>query len=114
MPHNGLIYAVLGDSNIWNKAPLVSEIKSRSGPGGLLPVASRVLTYVKTSAASGSLSFTGLDPDFTYTLYLLASDDNPFDTANLGEIKSYKIVLEMAYESLCTILALLFLFTLFV
>jgi hypothetical protein len=45
MPHNGIIYVIIGQDSVWTRAPLISEIKKGSGPNGLPPVYFKVLPY---------------------------------------------------------------------
>jgi hypothetical protein len=75
---------------IWTRDPLISEIKKGSGPNGLPPLHYRVLPYQKTVASSSYMAFNGLDAG-SYKLYILATDDNPFDTANFGVMQSFVI-----------------------
>ena len=35
---NGLVYVIIGSNSVWPRAPLISEIKTGSGPDGLPPV----------------------------------------------------------------------------
>ena len=82
-----------------------------SGPNGLPPVYFRVLAYAATNSTSANLAWTGLSKG-SYTLYLAASDSNPFDTANFGNIYSYPVTSEVAsWEtiSLVAVVALLLL-----
>ncbi len=81
---------IIGDANLWTRDPLISEIKKGSGPDGLPPVDFRVLAYRTTDASSSNMVWTGLGSS-TYKIYIMASDDNPFDTANFGQIRSYTI-----------------------
>jgi hypothetical protein len=90
LSNNGLIYVMVGDPSIWARDPLVSEMKKGSGPGGLPPLYFRILAY-KTSAASSSyMAWTSM-PSGTYNLYIMVSDSNPFDTANLSPITKTSI-----------------------
>ena len=45
MPHNGIIYVIIGQDSLWPRAPLISEIKKGSGPNGLPPVYFKILPY---------------------------------------------------------------------
>jgi len=88
--HNGLIYIIVGDNTVWTRAPLISEIKSGSGPGGSPPVFYKILAYKTSVSTSGNMAWTSM-PQGSFTMYVVGSDDNPFDTANFGVIKSFKI-----------------------
>jgi hypothetical protein len=90
LANNGLIYFIVGDPNLWTRDPLVSEIKKGSGPNGLPPVYFRILAYKTTDATSSYLAWTDM-PDGSYNLYVMVSDNNPFDTANFGTIYKYPI-----------------------
>jgi len=92
----GLVYVIVGDNSVWPRAPVVSEIKLGSGPNGLSPAYFRVLYYVSSNASSANLAWKGMNSSSKYTLYLVASDYNPFDNANFGVIHSYPIVPEVA------------------
>lgn len=83
MPHNGIIYVIIGQNSLWPRAPLISEIKKGSGPNGLPPVFFKVLPYRTAEVFSSYVAYTGVGSE-NLTLFILASDDNPFDTANFG------------------------------
>lgn len=85
---NGLIYIIVGDPKSWPRAPIVSEIKKGSGPNGLPPVYFRILAYKTTDPTSSYMAWTDM-PEGSYDLYIMVSDNNPFDTANLGTISKY-------------------------
>lgn len=72
----------------------MSEIKKGSGPDGLPPADFRVLSYRTTDASSSNMAWTGLGSS-EYKVYIMATDENPFDTANLGIIRSYTISKEV-------------------
>ena len=72
----------------------MSEIKKGSGPNGLPPVHFRILAYKTTNAVSSYMAWTVLDKS-TYDLYIMVSDNNPFDTANFGPITKYTITPEV-------------------
>lgn len=90
LTNNGLIYIIVGDPTVWTRAPVLSEIKTGSGPNGLPPVFYRVLSYQTTNPNSGNMAWTSLSGG-PYTMYIVVSDNNPFDTANFGTITSYSI-----------------------
>lgn len=92
----GLVYVIVGDNSVWSRAPVVSEIKMGSGPNGLPPVYFRVLYYLPSNSTSTNLAWTGMSSSGKYTLYMIASDANPFDNANFGVIRSFPIVPEVA------------------
>jgi hypothetical protein len=92
LQYSGLVYVIVGDNTVWSRAPVVSEIKMGSGPNGLPPVHYRVLYYVSGNATSGNLFWSGLKSDGVYTMYVVVSDSNPFDNANLGVVRSYSII----------------------
>lgn len=94
MPHNGIIYVIIGQNSVWTRDPVISEIKKGSGPNGLPPVYFRVLPYRTAEPYSSYLSYTGVGSE-NLTMYIMASDDNPFDTANFGAIRSYAISAEV-------------------
>lgn len=94
LQHNGLVYIIIGDTTVWPRAPVISEIKTGSGPNGLPPVFFRVLAYKSTDANSGNMAWNGLSKG-SYTIYIVASDENPFDNANFGPISSYSITSEV-------------------
>lgn len=92
LQNDGLVYVIIGDPTVWTRAPVVSEIKTGSGPNGLPPVFYRVLTYsTGTRLNMAWTSFTG----GPYQMYVVASDNNPFDNANFGVVNSYKIAVEV-------------------
>lgn len=92
--NNGLIYFIVGDPNLWTRDPLVSEIKKGSGPDGLPPVYFRILAYKTSDPTSSYLAWTDMTSG-SYNLYIMVSDSNPFDTANLGQISKF----EFSYET---------------
>lgn len=94
LAHNGLVYVIIGNNNLWTRPPVISEIKTGSGPNGLPPSFFRVLSYKTTIPTSGNMAWTGLTAG-SYTMYIVASDDNPFDSANFGTIRSYSISAEV-------------------
>lgn len=91
--NNGLIYYIVGDPNLWKRDPLVSEIKKGSGPDGLPPAYFRILAYKTSDPTSSYLAWTDMT-EGTYNLYIMVSDNNPFDTANLGQINKFSISYE--------------------
>lgn len=97
LTNDGLIYVIAGDSTVWTRAPVISEIKQGSGPNGLPPVFFRVLAYRTAEPYTSSVAFTGLG-SAKLKMYILPSDDNPFDTAEFDEslIKSHTISMEVA------------------
>jgi hypothetical protein len=102
LPNNGLIYIIigntcvyLGDTTVWSRDPIVTEIKVGSGPNGLAAVNFQILSYRTSDNTTGYYAFNPV-PTGNYKLYLVASDDNPFDTANFGSIHSYSITNEKA------------------
>ena len=88
LSQSGLIYIIIGDPKTWLRAPLVSEIKKGSGPNGLPPVHFRILSYKTTDATSSYMAWTDM-PEGSYDVYIMVSDGNPFDTANLGTINKF-------------------------
>lgn len=60
LQYSGLVYVIVGDNQVWPRAPVVSEIKMGSGPNGLPPVFYRVLYYVAGNSTSANLAWTGL------------------------------------------------------
>lgn len=90
LQNNGLVYIIVGDPTVWTRAPVISEIKSGSGPNGLPPVHFRVLSYKTGNPNSGNMAWTSFTGG-PYSLYLVVSDDNPFDTATFGAITTYTI-----------------------
>ncbi len=102
LSQNGLIYFIVGDPTKWTRAPLVSEIKKGSGPNGLPPIHFRILSYKTADPISGYMAWTDM-PEGTYDLYIMVSDNNPFDTANLGTINKYTFSYEVPkWETLLT------------
>ena len=94
MTQNGLIYFIVGDPNTWTRAPLVSEIKKGSGPNGLPPIHFRILAYKTADITTGYMAWTDM-PEGTYVMYIMVSDNNPFDTTNLGTINKYTFTYEV-------------------
>ena len=90
LTNNGLVYVIIGSVDAWTRAPVISEIKTGTGPNGVPPVFFRVLSYKTTDASSANMAWTSLT-NGNYVMYMVASDDNPFDTANFGNIYSYPI-----------------------
>ena len=90
LANNGLIYIIVGDPAVWTRAPVISEIKTGSGPNGLPPVYYRVLSYKTGSPNTGNMAWTSFTGG-PYVLYMVISDDNPFDTATFGTITTYTI-----------------------
>jgi hypothetical protein len=95
MPHNGIIYIIIGLDSLWYRDPVISEIKSGSGPDGLPPLFFRVLGYRTSEYNSSYAAFMGIG-DSKLRMYIVGSDDNPFDTANFGPIRMYEIKAEVA------------------
>lgn len=95
LQNNGMVYIIVGDPNVWPRAPVISEIKTGSGPNGLPPVFFRVLSYRTSNANSGNMAWTSFTGG-PYNMYIVVSDDNPFDTATFGTITSYTIQRETA------------------
>lgn len=93
MAQNGIIYVIIGQTALWPRAPLISEIRRGSGPNGLPPVYYKVLPYRTGEPYSSYAAYTGVGTE-NLTMFLLASNDNPFDTANFGTIRAYDIVAE--------------------
>ena len=106
--NDGLVYIIVGDSTVWDRDPLISEIKQGTGPNGLPALHYRVLTYKTADSRSGNMAWTSL-PSGSLKLYLLPSDNNPFDTANFGSMQSYDIAQEVqwGYRITVAIVALL-------
>lgn len=105
---------IVGERNVWPRAPLVSEIKSGSGPNGLPPVYFRVLNYDSTVSTSGNLAWTTMGKG-DFVIYVVAADNNPFDTCNFGSIVSATFSNEIPkWEQYLTaaLLALLLIFSL--
>jgi len=69
-------------------------MKKGSGPDGLPPVDYRVLAYRTTDLSSSNMAWTGMG-NSNYKMYIMATDDNPFDTANFGTIRSFTISKEV-------------------
>ena len=86
---------IVGDTAIWTREPLVSEIKQGSGPDGLPPAFFRVLAYRTDDPNTGHMSWTSM-PAGNLTMYILPSNDNPFDTTKFGTMQSYNISREVA------------------
>lgn len=93
MNNHGLIYFIVGDPNLWPRAPLVSEIKMGSGPDGMPPAYFRILAYNTNDPTSSYMAWTNMAQG-TYDLYIMVSDSNPFDTANLGQISKFSFTYE--------------------
>ena len=111
LANNGLVYVILGDTTAWTRAPLISEIKTGSGPDGIPPAFFRVLSYKTTDASSANMAWTSLT-NGNYMLYMVVSDDNPFDTAQFGPIYSWPLTPEVpSWEkwAVVSVLALLML-----
>lgn len=104
LQQNGLVYVIIGDNSIWPRAPFISEIKMGSGPNGLPPVFFRVLSYKTDDSNSGNMAWNGLTGG-KYTMYVVVSDDNPFDNANFGQISSYPISAEVPLRESFLLLA---------
>ena len=94
MSNDGLIYVIIGEDSLWSRAPTISEIKKGSGPDGLPPVYYRVLAYRTAEQDTGYVAYTGVG-DSTLKMYIMASDDNPFDTAKFSTIREYTITKEL-------------------
>jgi hypothetical protein len=94
LQNNGLVYVIVGDST-WTRAPVISEIKKGSGPNGLPPQYFQVLSYKTNNSTSGNLAWTSMSSSGTFSVYIVASDDNPFDNANFGPIHSYNLTAEV-------------------
>ena len=94
LQNNGLIYVIVGD-NTWSRAPVISEIKTGSGPNGLPPKYFQVVSYKATNSSSGNLAWTTMPSSGIFSVYVVASDDNPFDNANFGPIYSYTVTPEV-------------------
>jgi len=47
----------------------------------------KVLVYETTNPDSGNIVCSNIVGSGSYTLYAVASDNNPFDTANFGTIR---------------------------
>ena len=110
----GLVYVIVGDNTVWTRAPVISEIKMGSGPNGLPPVYFKVLYYVSSNTTSANLAWSSMSSSGKYTLYLVASDSNPFDNANFGVIRSYAIVPEVAsWEKIVAIAIFMLLLVMF-
>ena len=50
-----------------------------------------MIAYTSTNPSSGNLACTNLAGSGSYVLYVVASDNNPFDTANFGVIQMFTI-----------------------
>ena len=103
---NGLIYVIMGDPNSWTREPVISEIKTGTGPNGVPPVFFRVLSYKTTDLSSANMAWTSLTSG-SYVVYMVASDDNPFDTANFGIIHKFSIAAEVPAWGSYMVLSLL-------
>ena len=109
LTQNGLVYVIMGSPDSWTRAPVISEIKTGTGPNGVPPVFFRVLSYKSTDLSSTNMAWTGLTSG-TYVVYMVASDDNPFDTANFGIIHQFYIASEVpAWEGFMVLSLLAFL-----
>lgn len=114
MPNNGLIYVIIGKASLWPRDPVISEIKKGSGPNGLPPLFFKILGYKTSQASSSYVSYTGM-PDENMTVYILGSDDNPFDDANFQSIIKHEISAEIptwekyALSMYCVLLVILML-----
>ncbi len=71
----------------------MSEIKKGSGPNGLPPAYFRILAYKTSDPTSSYIAWTDMKTG-SYNLYIMVSDSNPFDMANLGSINKYSITYE--------------------
>ena len=99
MPNNGIIYVIIGEKELWSRAPTISQIKKGSGPNGLPPVYYKILGYRTGEVETGYAAYTDVG-DAALKMYILCSDDNPFDTANFGTIREYDIVAQVpAWEN---------------
>ena len=85
-----MVYVIIGEDDVWSRAPTISEIKKGSGPNGLPPVFYRVLAYKTDDIQTGYVAYTGVG-EAKLKMYVLCSDENPFDTATFAEIHSYTI-----------------------
>lgn len=94
LAQNGLVYVIIGNTALWPRAPVISEIKTGSGPNGVPPVFFRVLAYKTSDSSSANMAWSGLTSG-NYMMYVVVSDDNPFDTATFGSIYSYQITPEV-------------------
>jgi hypothetical protein len=90
MPNDGIIYIMIGEDALWKTDPVISEIKRGSGPNGLPPRFFKVLGYRTSEINSSYAAFVGIGYS-RLRMYILVSDDNPFDTAIFGEIRKYVI-----------------------
>jgi hypothetical protein len=93
LPNDGLIYITIGEDALWKDDPVISEIKKGSGPHGLPPLFFKVLGYRTTEPNSSYAAFVGIGSK-RLRMYVVVSDDNPFDTAVFGEIRKYVIEAE--------------------
>lgn len=57
------------------------------------PVYYKVLAYKTNEASTGYAAYTDVG-DTNLVMYIMCSDDNPFDTANFGTIRKYEISAE--------------------
>ncbi len=88
---------------------MISEIKQGSGPDGLPPVFYKVLAYRTAEKYSSYAAFTGLGTQ-NLNLYILGSNDNPFDTTSFGAIRKFSVKAEVPkWESRLGILGVLLL-----
>ncbi len=109
LTNNGLIYIIVGDPTVWSRAPVISEIKTGSGPNGLPPVFFRVLSYQTGNANSGNMAWTTMTGG-PYIMYVVVSDNNPFATATFGPIYNFTITAEVpSYEKNIVMFGLLLL-----
>jgi hypothetical protein len=72
-----------------------------------------VLSYKTNNASSGNLAWTSFTGG-PYILYMVVSDDNPFDTASFGTVSSYSISTEVAAWERWITLGLLLIFFLMI
>lgn len=87
------MYVIIGEDSLWSRAPTISEIKKGTGPNGLPPVYYKVLAYRTDEADTGYAAYTDVG-DSKLNMYIMCSDDNPFDTANFGTIRKYELAAE--------------------
>lgn len=50
-----------------------------------------MIAYNTIDSSSGNLACSNLAGSGSYVLYVVASDNNPFDTANFGVIQKFTI-----------------------
>lgn len=60
LTQNGLVYVIVGKDSVWPRAPVISEIKTGSGPNGLPPAYFRVLHYQSSDPSSANMAWNGL------------------------------------------------------